>query len=159
MVTFRNNNRRNNFRRNDRGFKPNGDRPKYGTNFSNNENFQRKIPSRNNHNASKLIEKYKNSVAIRSKSIIEDFLYIMHAEKIIMSVSTFSWMASWLSDAKKIYFPVDDYIFNRDGDNRLIVDDEPRYRYVNVKDYNVRGRKDMIINKINELRKVLFNKY
>ena len=107
----------------------------------------------------KLIEKYKNSVAIRSKSIIEDFLYIMHAEKIIMSVSTFSWMASWLSDAKKIYFPVDDYIFNRDGDNRLIVDDEPRYRYVNVKDYNVRGRKDMIINKINELRKVLFNKY
>mgnify|MGYP001406702327 CR=1 FL=1 len=62
MVTFRNNNnnRRNNFRRNDRNFKTNGDRPKYGTNFSNNENFQRKIPGRNNHNASKLIEKYSN---------------------------------------------------------------------------------------------------
>ena len=62
MVTSRNNNnnRRNNFRRNDRNFKTNGDRPKYGTNFSNNENFQRKIPGRNNHNASKLIEKYSN---------------------------------------------------------------------------------------------------
>ena len=62
MVTFRNsnNNRRNNFRRNDRNFKSNGDRPKYGSNFSNNENFQRKIPGRNNHNASKLIEKYNN---------------------------------------------------------------------------------------------------
>ena len=60
MVTFRNNNnnRRNNFRRNDRGFKSNGDRGKYGSNFSNNENFQRKIPGRNNHNAAKLIEKY-----------------------------------------------------------------------------------------------------
>ena len=61
MVTFRNNNnRRNNFRRNDRNFKSNGDRPKYGSNFSNNDNFQRKIPGRNNHNASKLIEKYNN---------------------------------------------------------------------------------------------------
>ena len=61
MVTFRNNNnhRRNNYRRNDRNFKS-GDRPKYGSNFSNSENFQRKIPGRNNHNASKLIEKYNN---------------------------------------------------------------------------------------------------
>ena len=62
MVTFRNNNnvRRNNFRRNDRGFKSNTDRPKYGSNFSKSENFQRKSPGRNNHNASKLIEKYSN---------------------------------------------------------------------------------------------------
>ena len=61
MVTFRNNNnRRNNFRRNDRSFKSNGDRSKYNNNFSNNDNFQRKIPSRNNHNAPKLIEKYNN---------------------------------------------------------------------------------------------------
>ena len=62
MVTFRNNNngRRNNFRRNDRSFKTNGDRSKFNSNFSNNENFQRKFPGRNNHNASKLIEKYNN---------------------------------------------------------------------------------------------------
>ena len=60
MVTFRNNNRRNNFRRNSRNFKSNGDRAKFSSNFSSNENFQRKIPGRNNHNASKLIEKYNN---------------------------------------------------------------------------------------------------
>ena len=62
MVTFRNNNngRRNNFRRNDRNFKVNGDRNKFSNNFSNNESFQRKVPGRNNHNASKLIEKYNN---------------------------------------------------------------------------------------------------
>ena len=61
MVTFRNNNnRRNNFRRNDRNFKSGNDRNKFTSNFSNNENFQRKIPNRNNHNASKLIEKYNN---------------------------------------------------------------------------------------------------
>ena len=62
MVTFRNNNigRRNNFRRNDRSFKSGNDRNKFTSNFSNNDNFQRKIPNRNNHNASKLIEKYNN---------------------------------------------------------------------------------------------------
>ena len=61
MVTFRNNNaRRHSFRRNDRNFKSNGDRPKYVNKFSKNENFQRKLPGRNNHNASKLIEKYSN---------------------------------------------------------------------------------------------------
>ena len=27
---------------------------KFGSNFSNNDNFQRKIPGRNNHNASKI---------------------------------------------------------------------------------------------------------
>ena len=59
MVTFRNNKRRNNFRRNDRSFKSNGDRHKFN-NFSNNDNFQRKSPGRNNHNAPKLIEKYNN---------------------------------------------------------------------------------------------------
>ena len=60
MVTFRNNNspRRSNFRRNDRNYKSNGDRQKYGSSFSNNENFKRKAPGRNNYNASKLIEKY-----------------------------------------------------------------------------------------------------
>jgi hypothetical protein len=56
MVTFRNNNgRRHNFRRNDRNYKNNGDRQKFVSNFSNNDSFQRKIPGRNNHNASKLI--------------------------------------------------------------------------------------------------------
>ena len=63
MVTFRNNsnnNRRTNFRRNDRSFKSNVERQKFNSNFSNNENFKRKLPGRNNHNASKLIEKYND---------------------------------------------------------------------------------------------------
>ena len=60
MVTFRNNNgRRNNFRRGERSYKSNGDRSKFSSTFSNSDNFQRRIPGRNNHNASKLIEKSK----------------------------------------------------------------------------------------------------
>tara|TARA_B100001093_G_scaffold414843_1_gene405062 strand:- start:42 stop:464 length:423 start_codon:yes stop_codon:yes gene_type:complete len=84
MVTFRNNNnnRRNNFRRNDRIFKSNGDRSKYGSNFSNNENFQRKIPGRNNHNAPKLIEKYNNLAreALSSGDKILSENYFQHAD-------------------------------------------------------------------------------
>ena len=84
MVTFRNNNnnRRNNFRRNDRNFKSGGEKPKFGTNFSNNENFQRKVPGRNNHNASKLIDKYNNLAreALSSGDKILSENYFQHAD-------------------------------------------------------------------------------
>ena len=84
MVTFRNNNnlRRNNFRRNDRNFKSNGERGKFSSNFSNGESFQRKIPGRNNHNASKLIEKYNNLAreALSSGDKILSENYFQHAD-------------------------------------------------------------------------------
>ena len=86
MVTFRNNNnnngRRNNFRRNTRSFKSNGDTSKFGSNFSNNENFKRKAPGRNNHNAPKLIEKY-NDLAREALSNGDKILsenYLQHAD-------------------------------------------------------------------------------
>ena len=83
MVTFRSNNgRRNNFRRNDRSFKSSNDRSKYTSNFKNNDSFQRKIPGRNNHNASKLIEKY-NDLAREALSGGDKILsenYFQHAD-------------------------------------------------------------------------------
>ena len=84
MVTFRNNNnaRRNNFSRNHRNSKSNGDRPKFGTNYSNNDNFKRKVPGRNNHNAPKLIEKY-NDLAREASSSGDKILsenYLQHAD-------------------------------------------------------------------------------
>ena len=86
MVTFRNNsnnnNRRNNFRRNDRNFKSNGDRQKFSSNFSNGDNFKRKSPGRNNHNAPKLIEKY-NDLAREAQSNGDKILsenYLQHAD-------------------------------------------------------------------------------
>ena len=68
---FRNNNRRSSFRRNDEGGK-----------FSNNDNFQRKVPGRNNHNAVKLIEKYndlaREALANEDKILSEN--YFQHAD-------------------------------------------------------------------------------
>ena len=86
MVTFRNNgnnnNRRNNFRKNDRNFKSSGDRQKFSSNFSNGDNFKRKSPGRNNHNAPKLIEKY-NDLAREALSNGDKILsenYLQHAD-------------------------------------------------------------------------------
>ena len=87
MVTFRNNNnnihnRRSNFRRNDRNFKSNSDRPKFGSNFTNNDKFKRKIPGRNNHNAPKLIEKYSDLAreALSNGDKILSENYLQHAD-------------------------------------------------------------------------------
>ncbi len=84
MVTFRNNNnnRRGSFRRNTRSFKSNSDTPKFNSNFSNNDNFKRKAPGRNNHNAPKLIEKY-NDLAREALSNGDKILsenYLQHAD-------------------------------------------------------------------------------
>ena len=85
MVTFRNNNnsnRRSGFRRSARNFKSNGESSKFGSNFSNNDNFKRKTPGRNNHNAPKLIEKY-NDLAREALSNGDKILsenYLQHAD-------------------------------------------------------------------------------
>ena len=84
MVTFRsnnNNNRRPPFR------SSNNRRPPFrsnneGSKFSNNDNFQRKVPGRNNHNAVKLIEKYndlaREALANEDKILSEN--YFQHAD-------------------------------------------------------------------------------
>ena len=72
MVTFRsNNNRRTSFRNNNDG-------PK----FSNNDNFQRKVPGRNNHNVSKLIEKYNEMAreALANEDRVLSENYFQHAD-------------------------------------------------------------------------------
>ena len=86
MVTFRNNNNNNNrrgtFRRNNRNFKSNGDTSKFSSNFLNDDNFKRKQPGRNNHNAPKLIEKY-NDLAREALSNGDKILsenYLQHAD-------------------------------------------------------------------------------
>ena len=81
MVTFRNNNRRNSFRKNDRIFKNNIPEKKILNNFNGNENFSRKN-NRGNHNAPKLFEKYINLAreALSSGDKILSENYFQHAD-------------------------------------------------------------------------------
>ena len=82
MVTFRNNNRRSNFRRNDRNHKRNGEVSKFKSHFPSKDGFQRKVPSRNNYNASKLVEKYNDLAreALTSGDKILSESYFQHAD-------------------------------------------------------------------------------
>ena len=82
MVTFRsNNNRRPPFRSNNNrrpSFRSNNE----GSKFSNNDNFRRSVPGRNNHNASKLIEKYNDLAreALSNEDRILSENYFQHAD-------------------------------------------------------------------------------
>ena len=88
MVTFRNNNRRGRFRSNDRGFKRIGESPKYKSDFHTKGDFQIKSLNRNNHNASKLVEKYNNlareALANEDKILSESyFQYADHFTRVL----------------------------------------------------------------------------
>jgi len=84
MNNFRNNHKRYRYRSNgDRNFKKrNGESQKFGNDYSSNINFQRKSPGKNNHNASKLVEKY-NDLAREALSKGDKILsenYFQHAD-------------------------------------------------------------------------------
>ena len=84
MNSFKNHHKRNRFRSNgDRHFKKrNEESQKFNSDYSSNVNFQRKSPGRNNHNASKLIEKY-NDLAREALSNGDKILsenYYQHAD-------------------------------------------------------------------------------
>ncbi len=91
MVTFKNNNnsRRGRFRNNDRHFRRNGDSNKFKSDFSSISNFKRKTPGRNNHNASKLIEKYNNLAreALANEDKIMSENYFQHADHFVRILS------------------------------------------------------------------------
>ena len=84
MNSFKNNYKRNRFRSNgDRNFKKrNGELNKFKSGYSSNINFHRKSAGRNNHNASKLVEKY-NDLAREALSKGDKILsenYFQHAD-------------------------------------------------------------------------------
>ena len=84
MRHYRNNNpKRNRYRSADRNFKRNGEGKKFDNGeVSSNLNFKRKSPGKNNHNASKLVDKY-NDLAREALSKGDKILsenYFQHAE-------------------------------------------------------------------------------
>jgi len=86
MVTFRNNNNNSNNRRplfrNNNNRRPPFRSNNEGSKFSNNDTFHRKVPGRNNHNASKLIEKYNDMAreALANEDRVLSENYFQHAD-------------------------------------------------------------------------------
>ena len=84
MHSYKNNHKRNRYRSNgDRHYKKrNGESNKFNSDYTSNTNFQRKAPGRNNHNASKLVDKY-NDLAREALSKGDKILsenYFQHAD-------------------------------------------------------------------------------
>ena len=85
MVTFRSNNNNSNRRppfRSNNNRRPPFRNNNEGSKFSNNDNFRRSVPGRNNHNAVKLIEKYndlaREALAQEDRVLSEN--YFQHAD-------------------------------------------------------------------------------
>lgn len=73
---------------------------------------------------------FPNATMLQSRGPMGDFELIRSARHIVTSVSTFSWLAAWLSDAQTIHMPVFG-MFNpaQREDIDLLPLDDPRYRF------------------------------
>ena len=73
---------------------------------------------------------FPDAEIIPSQGIMNDFSMIRSAKNIVVSVSTFSWLAAWLSDAAVVHLPLYG-IFNpmQRPDINLIPLTDSRYRF------------------------------
>lgn len=75
-----------------------------------------------------LREQFSEAEFPSSLGLVEDFERIRRSRNICISISTFSWLAAWMSDARRIYLPVAGFLNpaqRRDID--LLPKDDPRY--------------------------------
>jgi len=78
----------------------------------------------------RLREKFQDALFLSHQSALIDFETVRRSKHIAVSVSTFSWLAAWLSDATKIYMPVSG-LFNpmQYPEGLLLPFDDDRYRF------------------------------
>lgn len=63
-----------------------------------------------------------------ARNVLQQFAFIKSATRLIITPSTFSWWAAWLSRAEEIYFPHEKGCWRQAvGRIKLWVNDEPRY--------------------------------
>ena len=106
MRNFKNNYRRNRFKsHSDRNHQKNGGDSKIINDLQNGSDFVRKSPGRNNHNASKLIEKYNNLAreALSNGDKILSENYFQHADHFtrILSEQDFNRKSKFLENSKE----------------------------------------------------------
>ena len=77
-----------------------------------------------------LYDAFPDATFIPTMGPVADFEFLRGASHILPSISTFAWLAAWLSQARSIYLPVSGMLnpaHMRSID--LLPDDDPRYRF------------------------------
>lgn len=84
----------------------------------------------NNQYIASLKGEFKNAIFLNSGGPVFDFETIRKSKNILIPVSAFAWLASWLSNADRIIMPVYG-LFNRDQfpQNDLLPLGDPRYEF------------------------------
>ena len=78
----------------------------------------------------RLRDRFSSAEFVKTQGPLKDFATIRNSKNIVLSISTFSWLAAWLSDANRIYMPLSGF-FNplQYPDVDLIPDNDPRFLY------------------------------
>jgi hypothetical protein len=95
-----------------------------------------------------LRSEFTDATFIPPGAVIEDFELIRKSKNVLISVSTFSWLASWLSDTtKNIYMPILGF-FNpaQRPDPNLVPKNDPRYHCYQFPVIRYRGDPEQIRN-------------
>ena len=80
-----------------------------------------------------LRRRFPGATFLQKQSPVQDFQTLRKASHLVVAVSTFSWLAAWLSDAKQIYLPMLGFLnpmhFKGQRGIDLLPADDPRYRF------------------------------
>lgn len=77
-----------------------------------------------------LKQRFPDARFISSRGEALDFDYIRRSHYIVPALSTFSWLAAWLSDARKIFFPVAGVMSPQQHPSSMLLPlDDPRYEF------------------------------
>ncbi len=74
--------------------------------------------------------RFPDALFVESRGPMADFAALRRSRNIVPSVSTFAWLAAWLSDAEQIFLPVDGMLHPVMGPHASLLPlDDPRYRF------------------------------
>ncbi len=74
--------------------------------------------------------RFPDALFVDSRGAMADFAALRRSRNIVPSVSTFAWLAAWLSDADRVFLPVDGMLHPVMGPHaNLLPLDDPRCRF------------------------------
>lgn len=92
----------------------------------------------------RLKNKFSGAKYLPNASVISDFQTIRNAQHAAISVSSFAWLASWLSESlESIHFPVAGLFDPANMQTLMMPIDDPRYRFYDLRFPTIDDRKDI----------------